>query len=84
VLVFSTYSRELQTSGAPTVTNERGSPPVFTDRGYVHIIAATPRPWAEVVPPDPSASPPETSPPDGGELRPAARSCWGRTMAVVR
>lgn len=40
VVVFSAYSKELQTAGAPTGTNETGSPPVFTDRGYVHIIVA--------------------------------------------
>jgi uncharacterized protein len=33
------YSKELPSSGAPTGTDETGSPPVFTDRGYVHIIA---------------------------------------------
>jgi putative CocE/NonD family hydrolase len=38
VVVFAAYSKELQTSGAPTGTNETGSPPVFTDRGYIHII----------------------------------------------
>ncbi len=38
VIAFSAYSKELQSSGAPTGTNETGSPPVFTDRGYVHII----------------------------------------------
>jgi putative CocE/NonD family hydrolase len=39
VLTFAGYSKELQSSGAPTGTDETGSPPVFTDRGYVHIIA---------------------------------------------
>jgi uncharacterized protein len=39
VVTFSGYSKELQSSGAPTGTDETGSPPVFTDRGYVHIIA---------------------------------------------
>lgn len=40
VIAFSAYSKELQASGAPTGTNETGSPPVFTDRGYAHIIVA--------------------------------------------
>jgi uncharacterized protein len=40
IVVFSAYSKELQTSGAPTGTNETGSPPVFTDRGYAHIVVA--------------------------------------------
>src|SRR5205807_9649670 len=38
VIVFAAYSKELQTSGAPTGTNETGSPPVFTERGYAHVI----------------------------------------------
>ncbi|MCC2596978.1 CocE/NonD family hydrolase [Pusillimonas sp. MFBS29] len=38
ILAFSAYGKELQSSGAPTGTNETGSPPVFTDRGYAHII----------------------------------------------
>lgn len=37
VVLFSAYSKELQASGAPTGTNEIGSAPVFTDRGYVHM-----------------------------------------------
>src|SRR5947209_6967085 len=40
VIVFAAYSKELQTSGAPTGTNETGSPPVFTQRGYAHVIVA--------------------------------------------
>jgi uncharacterized protein len=40
VLAFAAYSKELPSSGAPTGTDETGSPPVFTDRGYVHIIAS--------------------------------------------
>jgi predicted acyl esterase len=43
VVTFSGYSKELQSSGAPTATNEAGSPPVFTDRGYVLIIARSAR-----------------------------------------
>jgi predicted acyl esterase len=38
VIAFAAYSKELQATGAPTGTNETGSPPVFTDRGYVHVI----------------------------------------------
>jgi predicted acyl esterase len=38
VVVFSGYNKELQSSGAPTGTNETSSPPVFTDRGYAHVI----------------------------------------------
>lgn len=37
VVMFSAYSKELQASGVPTGTNEIGSAPVFTDRGYVHM-----------------------------------------------
>ena len=40
VLAYSAYAKELQSSGAPTGTNETGSPPVFTDRGYAHVIVA--------------------------------------------
>jgi uncharacterized protein len=40
VVAFAAYSKELHSSGAPTATNEAGSPPIFTDRGYVHIIAS--------------------------------------------
>jgi uncharacterized protein len=40
IVAFSAYSKELQTTGAPTGTNETGSPPVFTDRGYAHVIIA--------------------------------------------
>jgi putative CocE/NonD family hydrolase len=39
ILSFAAYSKELQAAGAPTGSNETGSPPVFTDRGYVHVIA---------------------------------------------
>jgi putative CocE/NonD family hydrolase len=38
VIAFAAYSKELQSAGAPTGNNETGSPPVFTDRGYAHII----------------------------------------------
>jgi uncharacterized protein len=40
VLAFAAYSKELQTTGAPAGNNETGSPPVFTDRGYAHVIVA--------------------------------------------
>lgn len=40
ILAFSAYAKELQSSGAPTGTNETGSPPIFTDRGYAHVIVA--------------------------------------------
>jgi uncharacterized protein len=38
VLSFAAYSSEKHTAGIPTGTNEAGSPPVFTDRGYCSII----------------------------------------------
>lgn len=40
VIAFAAYSKELQAAGAPTGNNETGSPPVFTDRGYAHVIVA--------------------------------------------
>ncbi|MBN9434801.1 MAG: CocE/NonD family hydrolase [Bosea sp.] len=40
VVAFAAYSKELQAAGAPTGNNESGSPPVFTDRGYAHVIVA--------------------------------------------
>ena len=40
VVVFSAYSHQLQNTGAPTGTNETGEGPVFTDRGYVHIVVS--------------------------------------------
>ena len=40
VVAFAAYSNQLHSSGAPTATNEGGSPPIFTDRGYVHVIAS--------------------------------------------
>lgn len=39
VIAFAAYSKELQAAGAPAGNNETGSPPVFTDRGYAHVIA---------------------------------------------
>jgi uncharacterized protein len=40
VVAFAAYSIQLQSSGAPTGSNETGEPPIFTDRGYVHVIVA--------------------------------------------
>jgi uncharacterized protein len=40
ILVYSAYSKELQSSGAPTGTNETGSPSLFTNRGYAHVVIA--------------------------------------------
>lgn len=40
IVAFGAYSKELQAAGAPTGNNETGSPPVFTDRGYAHVIVA--------------------------------------------
>lgn len=39
IVSFAAYSKELQAAGVPSGNNETGSPPVFTDRGYVHVIA---------------------------------------------
>ncbi len=38
VVCFSAYNKDLHSTGAPTGTNEVGSPPVFTGRGYAHIL----------------------------------------------
>jgi uncharacterized protein len=38
VICFAAYSKELQTAGVPAGSNETGSPPVFTNRGYAHVI----------------------------------------------
>ncbi len=38
VVSFAAYSKELHTAGVPTGSNEIGSPPVFTDRGYARVI----------------------------------------------
>lgn len=40
VVVFGAYNKELHTAGAPTGTNEIGSPPVFTDRGYAMVVGS--------------------------------------------
>jgi predicted acyl esterase len=40
ILVFGAYTKELHAAGIPAGTNEVGSPPVFTDRGYAHVIVA--------------------------------------------
>jgi putative CocE/NonD family hydrolase len=38
VISFGAYSTEQHTAGIPTGSNEIGSPPVFTDRGYAPVI----------------------------------------------
>lgn len=38
VVSFAAYSTERHTAGLPTGSNEVGSPPVFTDRGYCPVI----------------------------------------------
>ena len=38
VIMFGGYSTELPTAGIPMGSNEIGSPPVFTDRGYCPVI----------------------------------------------
>jgi len=38
VLCFSAYTKELLATGAPAGHNEAGSPPVFTERGYAHVL----------------------------------------------
>ncbi|WP_292834916.1 CocE/NonD family hydrolase [Microbacterium sp.] len=38
VVCFAGYSTEGHTAGLPTGTNEIGSPPVFTDRGYCPVV----------------------------------------------
>ncbi|GLZ49176.1 hypothetical protein Acsp06_53610 [Actinomycetospora sp. NBRC 106375] len=38
VVSFSAYSSETHTAGIPTGSNEIGSPPVFTDRGYCPVV----------------------------------------------
>jgi uncharacterized protein len=38
IVQVAAYSRELHTAGIPTGSNEIGSPPVFTDRGYVQVV----------------------------------------------
>lgn len=40
VVAFGAYSKELHAAGVPAGSNEVGSPPVFTDRGYAHVIVA--------------------------------------------
>ncbi|ODU03653.1 MAG: hypothetical protein ABS81_13235 [Pseudonocardia sp. SCN 72-86] len=35
---FAAYSSETHTAGIPTGTNEIGSPPVLTDRGYCQVV----------------------------------------------
>ncbi len=38
VVQFAAYCKELHTAGVPTGSNEIGSPPAFTDRGYAPVI----------------------------------------------
>jgi uncharacterized protein len=38
VVSFAAYSTERHTAGIPTGSNEVGSPPIFTDRGYCPVI----------------------------------------------
>jgi predicted acyl esterase len=38
VVIFGGYATELPTAGVPMGSNEIGSPPVFTDRGYCPVI----------------------------------------------
>ena len=38
IVQFSAYNRDLHTMGVPKGTNEIGSPPVITDRGYAQVV----------------------------------------------
>jgi hypothetical protein len=38
IVQFSAYTRELHTAGVPTGSNEIGSPPMFTGRGYAQVV----------------------------------------------
>ncbi|SJZ33800.1 hypothetical protein SAMN02745126_00479 [Enhydrobacter aerosaccus] len=38
IVQFAAYTRELHTAGMPTGSNEIGSPPVFTGRGYGQVV----------------------------------------------
>ena len=38
ILAFAAYNHDLHTAGVPTGSNEIGSPPIFTDRGYAHVV----------------------------------------------
>lgn len=38
IVQFAAYTRELHTAGMPTGSNEIGSPPVFTGRGYAQVV----------------------------------------------
>jgi len=40
IVMFAAYSHELHTAGIPTGSNEIGSPPIFTDRGYAPVVRA--------------------------------------------
>lgn len=38
IVQFAAYNRDLHTTGFPKGTNEIGSPPIITDRGYVQVV----------------------------------------------
>jgi uncharacterized protein len=38
IVQFAAYSKELHAAGIPTGSNEIGSPPVFTGRGYAQVV----------------------------------------------
>lgn len=40
IVQISAYNKELHAAGMPSGTNEVGSPPVLTDRGYVQVLAS--------------------------------------------
>jgi hypothetical protein len=40
IVQISAYNKELHSAGMPSGTNEVGSPPVITDRGYVQVLAS--------------------------------------------
>lgn len=40
IVQISAYNKELHSVGMPKGTNEVGSPPVITDRGYVQVLAS--------------------------------------------
>ncbi|MFO0548108.1 MAG: CocE/NonD family hydrolase [Polyangiaceae bacterium] len=40
IVQIAAYNKELHASGMPKGTNEVGSPPVLTDRGYVQVLAS--------------------------------------------
>lgn len=40
IVSFGGYTKELHSTGLPLGSNEVGCPPVFTNRGYAHVIAS--------------------------------------------